>query len=238
MIQDWTSLVVGSLQNLWVGTISALGNIVGALIILLIGLIVAAGLGSLVERLIGLLKLDKGLVSLGVKEYFDRAGVNLNTGKFFGKLVYWFLVVVFLLAVSDILGFYSLSGFLREALLYIPNVVGAERAPPCGELFGFAHVVGGGGLRVPRGALPARGGGRDRECPGHRFRGDARHRRRHCVRIGRQGLRLIAHCALEGACGVSASHQALGVSSEPRSDSSRSGILFEQIQEKIRGCYS
>ncbi|PIP29705.1 hypothetical protein COU12_01890 [Candidatus Jorgensenbacteria bacterium CG10_big_fil_rev_8_21_14_0_10_54_38] len=140
MIQDWTSLVVGSLQNLWVGTISALGNIVGALIILLIGLIVAAGLGSLVERLIGLLKLDKGLVSLGVKEYFDRAGVNLNTGKFFGKLVYWFLVVVFLLAVSDILGFYSLSGFLREALLYIPNVVVAV-------LIMLATVVIGNALR-------------------------------------------------------------------------------------------
>lgn len=140
MIQDWTSLVIGSLQNLWVGTLSALGNIVGALIILLIGLIVAAGLGSLVERLIGLLKLDKGLASLGVKEYFDRAGVNLNTGKFFGKLVYWFLVVVFLLAVSDILGFYSLSGFLREALLYIPNVVVAV-------LIMLAAVVIGNALR-------------------------------------------------------------------------------------------
>jgi hypothetical protein len=123
MIQDWTSLVVGSLQSLWVGTLSVLGNIIGALIVLLIGLIVAAGLATLVERLIGLLKLDKGLMSLGVKEYFDRAGVQLNSGKFFGKLVYWFLVVVFLLAASDILGFYSLSTFLREALLYIPNVI-------------------------------------------------------------------------------------------------------------------
>lgn len=140
MIQDWTSLVISSLQNLWVGTISVLGNIVGALIILLIGLIVAAGLGKLVERLFGLLKLDKGLVSLGVKEYFDRAGVNLNTGKFFGKLVYWFLVVVFLLAASDILGFYSLSGFLREALLYIPNVIVAV-------LIMLAAVVIGNALR-------------------------------------------------------------------------------------------
>ncbi|MFH1193300.1 MAG: hypothetical protein V1656_03245 [Candidatus Jorgensenbacteria bacterium] len=140
MIQDWTSLVVGSLQNLWVGTISVLGNIVGALIVLLIGIIVAAGLGSLVERLFGLLKLDKGLMSLGVKEYFDRAGINLNTGKFFGKLVYWFLVMVFLLAASDILGFYSLSGFLREALLYVPNVVVAV-------LIMLAAVVIGNTLR-------------------------------------------------------------------------------------------
>ncbi len=143
MIQDWTSLVVGSLQSLWVGTISVLGNIIGALIVLLIGLIVAAGLGTLVERVIGLLKLDKGLMSLGVKEYFDRAGIQLNTGKFLGKLVYWFLVVVFLLAASDILGFYSLSGFLREALLYIPNVIVAVLIMLAAVIIGNAlrHVV-------------------------------------------------------------------------------------------------
>jgi len=51
-----------------------------------------------------------------------RAGLRLNSGKFVGKLVYWFFVVVFLLAATDILRFYSLSNFLREVLLYVPNV--------------------------------------------------------------------------------------------------------------------
>ena len=123
VIQDWTSVVVNSLQQLWVSSIAVLGNIVGALIILVIGLVVAAGLAALVERVVGVVKLDKALVSLGLKEYFERAGLQINSGKFFGRLVYWFLVVVFLLAATDILGFYSLSNFLREALLYIPNVI-------------------------------------------------------------------------------------------------------------------
>lgn len=123
VIQDWTSVVVNSLQQLWVSSIAVLGNIVGALIILIIGLIVATGLSALVERIVNVVKLDKALVSLGLKEYFERAGVQINSGKFFGRLVYWFLVVVFLLAATDILGFYSLSNFLRETLLYIPNVI-------------------------------------------------------------------------------------------------------------------
>ncbi len=123
IIQDWASVIIGSLQNLWIGTMSTVGNILGALVVLLIGLIVAAGLGTLVERLISVVKLDKALNGLGLQEYFNRAGVSLNSGKFFGKIVYWFFVVVFLLAASDILGFYSLSNFLRETLLYIPNVV-------------------------------------------------------------------------------------------------------------------
>ncbi len=122
-IQDWASVIVGSLQNLWVGFIGTIASIIGALIVLIIGLIVAAGVGALVEKIVNLIKLDKLLVSLGLQEYFDRANLQINSGKFLRKLVYWFLVVVFLLAATDMLGFYSLSDFLKSVLLYLPNVI-------------------------------------------------------------------------------------------------------------------
>jgi len=122
-IQDWTAVIVGSLQDLWIGAIKTLGSIVGALVVLIIGLIIASGLAALVERVINLIKLDKALVGLGLEEYFNRAGLRINSGKFIGKIVYWFLVVVFLLAAADILGFYAFSSFLSDVLLYIPNVI-------------------------------------------------------------------------------------------------------------------
>jgi hypothetical protein len=122
-VQEWASMVVGSLQNLWIGFIGTLASIVGALIVLIIGLIVAAGVGALVEKLIKLVNLDKFLVSVGHQENFNRAGLAINSGKFFRKVVYWFLVIVFLLAATDILGFYTLSGFLNDILLYVPNVI-------------------------------------------------------------------------------------------------------------------
>jgi hypothetical protein len=105
------------------GFVAVLGNILGAIIVLIVGLIVAAGLATLVERIVAFIRLDKALASLGLNEYFNRAGLTLNSGRFFGRLVYWFFVVVFLLAASDILGFYSLSSFLRDTLLYVPNIV-------------------------------------------------------------------------------------------------------------------
>ncbi len=123
VIQNWTSVIVGSLQNLWTGAVSTLGNIIGALIVLIIGLVIATALGMLVERIFRAVKLDKLLGSLGLREFFDRAGLNMNGARFLGRLVYWFFVVVFVLAVVDILRFYSLSNFLREVLLYIPNVI-------------------------------------------------------------------------------------------------------------------
>jgi hypothetical protein len=42
---------------------------------------------------------------------------------FFGGLVKWFLILVFLMAATDILGLNQVTDFLNSILLYIPNVV-------------------------------------------------------------------------------------------------------------------
>jgi hypothetical protein len=52
VVQSWTDVVVGSLQNLWWGVVNYLPNIIGALVVLIIGLIVAAGLAALVEKIL------------------------------------------------------------------------------------------------------------------------------------------------------------------------------------------
>ncbi len=122
-VENWANVVVSSLEEMLNGVMSSIGNILGALIIFIIGLIVASGLGKLIEKLIELVKLDKLLTSLGLDEHLERAGLRLNSGKFFGKLTYWFFVIVFLLAAADILQFTALSQFLQAVLLYIPNVL-------------------------------------------------------------------------------------------------------------------
>jgi len=124
-VQSWTDVVVGSLQNLWTGFANFLPNLVGALIVLVVGLIVAAGLGTLVEKIFEAIKLDSFLSKLGLGPYFERAGLKLRGAYFLGRLVYWFIVVAFLLAASDSLGLYALSGFLKDVLGYIPNVIAA-----------------------------------------------------------------------------------------------------------------
>lgn len=125
IVQSWTDVVAGSLQNLWYGMANFLPNIVGALVVFIIGLIVAAGLGLLVEKIFEALRLDPFLEKLGIKPYFDRAGIKLRVSYFLGRLVYWFIVIAFLLAASDSLGLYALSGFLTSVLNYLPNVIAA-----------------------------------------------------------------------------------------------------------------
>jgi hypothetical protein len=125
IVQTWTDVIAGSLQNLWLGFASFVPNLVAALIVLIVGIIVAAGLGALVEKIFDALKLDSFLAKIGLKPYFERAGIKLRGAYFLGRLVYWFIAIAFLLAVSDALGLYALSGFLASVLAYLPNVIAA-----------------------------------------------------------------------------------------------------------------
>lgn len=125
VVQNWTDVVVGSLQNVWVGFIGFVPSLIGSLIVLIVGLIVAAGLGTLIEKIFDSIRLDSFLARLGLMPYFERAGLRLRAAHFLGRLVYWFIVVAFLLAASDILGLFALSDFLRQVLGYLPNVVAA-----------------------------------------------------------------------------------------------------------------
>jgi hypothetical protein len=123
VVQSWADVLVSSFQTIWSGFIGFLPKFLGAIIVFLIGLIIANGLGALVAQFINALKLDRLLEKIGVGRFFERAGWKLNSGKFLGELVKWFFIVVFLLAAADILQLYGLTAFLRDILLYIPNII-------------------------------------------------------------------------------------------------------------------
>ncbi len=125
MIQTWSDVVVGSFAMLWAGFLDFVPKLIGALIVLIIGLIVAAGLDALVEKVFETVRLDAFLEKIGLRPVFERAGLKLRGAYFLGRLVYWFVVLGFLLAISDTLGLYALSGFLTSVVDYIPNVIAA-----------------------------------------------------------------------------------------------------------------
>lgn len=120
---EWSTVITQSLQGLWTGVIGFLPSLIGALVIIIVGLIVAAAFGALVEKVFDALKLNKLLNTIGLAPYFERAGLKLNGASFLGRLTYWFLLIAFLLAASDALGLYAFSSFLGVVLAYVPNVI-------------------------------------------------------------------------------------------------------------------
>jgi hypothetical protein len=125
VLQSWGDLIVSSLQTVWVQVASFIPNLVVALIFLVIGLIIAAGLGALVEKIIDAIKLDTLLRRAGVEQYVERAGMRMSSGRFLGQTVYWFFVLVTLLAVAGSLGLTAFASYLESVVGYIPHIVAA-----------------------------------------------------------------------------------------------------------------
>jgi small-conductance mechanosensitive channel len=120
---DFTTILLSSFEQLWGQFVRWVPNFLAALIVFVLGLSASSVLGRFVEQLIDALKVDAVIEKMGAKPYFDRAGLRIDSGRFLGQLVFWFLVLAFLLAASDILGLSAVSETLRTLLAYVPNVI-------------------------------------------------------------------------------------------------------------------
>lgn len=123
LIQTWSQVFLLSLQGLWYGFVQTFPKILLAIIIFIIGWIIASTLGKLVMSAIDALKLDKLFSSAGADEALARAGWKLHIGAIVGWLVKWLIVLGFFIASMNILGLDQVSMFLREVVMYIPNVI-------------------------------------------------------------------------------------------------------------------
>lgn len=122
-LQSWGEATVISLQSLWMAFIEFLPSLIGALIVLLIGLVIAAALGRLATRIIDIFHVDQAVEKLGAKKGAERAGLQLNIAGGIGWLVKWFFIIVFIMAAADIVHLTEVTDFLKQVILYVPNII-------------------------------------------------------------------------------------------------------------------
>jgi len=144
-------------QTAFEGFIEFLPQILAALIIIIVGWIIAVILGKLVKKLLDLTRVDKALDRLGLKRVREDTGLRLSVSGFVGGLVKWFLIIVAVLAAADILGLAQISEFLRSILVYFPNIVVSVVIVIIGVLVGnFVHrLVLGAGKAAKLPSIPA-----------------------------------------------------------------------------------
>ncbi len=149
--QIWTEIILASLNQVWLKFLSLLPNLVGALIVLIVGWIIAVILGRLVARALKILKVDVGLEKIGAKKSLEAARVKLDVANLLGALVKWFLIIVAFLAAADILNLPQVTQFLGSVLFYIPNVIVAVVILLIGILLAnFLEKVVKGSVRVAK----------------------------------------------------------------------------------------
>ncbi|MDD5397324.1 MAG: hypothetical protein PHW24_04725 [Candidatus Moranbacteria bacterium] len=122
-VQTWGQAIATSLIDLWVRFVTFMPTLMGALLVFLFGLVIASILGKVVERIIKALHVDQAIERISVGEKLKEHGITITFSEFLGKLVQWFLALVFLMAATDILGLVQVTDFLNSVILYLPNVL-------------------------------------------------------------------------------------------------------------------
>jgi len=123
MVADWGYVTVLALQNLWHGFLVFLPALIGALVIFIVGWFIALGVGKLIAEILTRVKFNKLFEKGGWNDALKKADLKVNPSQFLGAVVKWVLVIAFLLAAVEILGFVQLAGFLQKVLVYLPNVL-------------------------------------------------------------------------------------------------------------------
>jgi hypothetical protein len=100
-----------------------LPQLLGAIFIVLVGALIAWALRLVVEKLIAAVKIDDLLKRLQVSAMFKKAGMNLHVGKLLSWIVKWFVIILFIIAAADVLGWGQVTLFLGEVVAYLPNVL-------------------------------------------------------------------------------------------------------------------
>ncbi|MDP2642145.1 MAG: hypothetical protein Q8P21_02555 [bacterium] len=124
LLNTWGEVLTLSFQNLWVGVVNFVPNLVIAIIILILGWLVGALFGRAIWQVFKSLKIDDALRRAGFESFLRRGGIELDSGAFVGALVKWFVIVVFLIAALELLGLSQVNFFLQDVVLgYLPRVL-------------------------------------------------------------------------------------------------------------------
>lgn len=122
---NYSESLTNSLEDLYARFINFLPSFLVAVIILVVGWVVATAVAKLIQSVLHSAKLDEIGDKLGLDQISARTGMKMSVSGTIAWLVKWFLLVAIFLAAADILQLDQISEFLNRVLLYIPSVIGA-----------------------------------------------------------------------------------------------------------------
>ena len=115
-----------------------LPNVLGFLVILVVGYIIARIVRTIVTKVLAHLRMDDALNRAPAGQYVDRVSPGGRPSRLVGAIVFWFIFLYVLTAALGALDIPAVTAFVNQVLAYLPNVIAAV------VIFVVAAVISGG----------------------------------------------------------------------------------------------
>jgi hypothetical protein len=122
VVTNWGDAILTALANALNLVLTFIPKFIGFLLILLVGWIIASVVSRAVTLLLRKIGFDRLSDRIGLTRLEQQMGVRMDTAGVLGKIVFWFLFLVFLVPATDALGIPTVSAVLSGLVAYIPNV--------------------------------------------------------------------------------------------------------------------
>lgn len=134
-------LILDSLRNSWFLVSALFPRLLIGAILLLIGWLLARGTQRLVVKLLRLLRFEAAAEHTGVDDFLVRGGVRFTVVTLVGQVFYWSLLLMFTVAVFNVLGLTMGPELMERLARHVPSVVAALAVLVFGSL--AARFIGG-----------------------------------------------------------------------------------------------
>ena len=140
--------IANSLQRALDSLIGFIPNVIGFLIILGIGYLIARIVKTVVAKLLEKVGVDRALHHSQAGEYVERISPGAHPSRLIGAIAFWFIFIYAIAAAVGALKIPALTNFMANVQNYLPNVVAAVLifvigAALAGAVGGFADRLMG-----------------------------------------------------------------------------------------------
>src|SRR3712207_3519724 len=104
---------------------SYIPQLIGAIVILVVGYVIARVLRAVVGRVLQGIGFDSWMERGGIKQFFDRTETEQNPASILGALDFWFVFIIAITMAADALGIPQVSAVLGQLIAYIPSIIAA-----------------------------------------------------------------------------------------------------------------
>ena len=104
---------------------SAIPKFIGALVVFIIGWIIAKSVAKLISKLLKKIGIDKLAERLNDIDIVHKANMKIVPSAILSKVVYYILLLIFIIAATDVLGMPAVSQLMSDILNYIPSLISA-----------------------------------------------------------------------------------------------------------------
>jgi hypothetical protein len=122
-ITDLGTAVITGFAAAIAAFMTALPSVLGALILLAIGWIVAGFVGGILAKFLRTIRIEELAQRSGITEFLRRAKIEADAAGVIGGLVKWYIRLVFVVMAANAVGLTAVSGIVGQILAFIPNLL-------------------------------------------------------------------------------------------------------------------